>query len=107
MADRDGTELVVPSGHGSSLPTGNPDGLAPNLEAILPDLETPPTGRPLRKVGFIINDTIQAAIEQADRVGRMLAGNGVEVSESHSTSPDGAIGWTSESGLDLIFTFGG
>ena len=64
-------------------------------------------GRPARKVGFIVNDTIPSAIEQADRVARLIAERGVQVIESHSATPDGGIGWSVEDDLDLIFTFGG
>ncbi len=63
--------------------------------------------RPVQKVGFIVNDTIPSAIEQAERIGRLLTSRGVQVVESHSASPDTTINWTRNDGLDLIFTFGG
>ena len=47
----------------------------------------PKEGRPVKKVGFIVNDTIPSAIEQAEKMANLLAGRGVEVFESHSASP--------------------
>ncbi len=64
-------------------------------------------GCPVHKVGFIVNDTIPPAIEQAQRMRGLLGDNDVTVLESHSASPETTVSWTRESGLDLIFTFGG
>lgn len=61
----------------------------------------------IRKVGFIVNDTIAPAIEQAARTRALLAGHGVQVVESHSASPEKTLRWTQGDGLELIFTFGG
>jgi NAD+ kinase len=58
-------------------------------------------------VGFIVNDTIPSAIEQSERIGALLSDRGVRVLESHSASPEATVAWSKESGLDLIFTFGG
>lgn len=65
------------------------------------------TSRPIKKVGFIVNDTIAAAIEESDKIGQLLQSKGVEVTESHTASPDAAIRWTRDDRLDMIFTFGG
>jgi NAD+ kinase len=62
---------------------------------------------PVKKVGFIVNDTIASAIEQADRVGRLLTSRGVHVVQSHSASPDRSVDWSRDDHIDLIFTFGG
>jgi NAD+ kinase len=67
----------------------------------------PKEGRPVKKVGFIVNDTISSAIEQAGKMATLLAGRGVEVFESHSASPETSVKWTHADNLDLIFTFGG
>ncbi len=61
----------------------------------------------ITKVGFIVNDTIAPAIEQAARTRTLLAGHGVQVVESHSASPETTLKWTGGDGLGLIFTFGG
>ena len=61
----------------------------------------------LEIVGFIVNDTIPSAIEQSERVGHLLTDKGVRVFESHSASPEKSVAWSKQSGLDLIFTFGG
>jgi NAD+ kinase len=63
--------------------------------------------RPIRKVAFIVNETIPTAAEQAEEIGRFLSARGVQVLESHSAAPERSVLWTRESGLDLIFTFGG
>lgn len=63
--------------------------------------------RPVKKVGFIVNDTIPKAIEESDRIAGLLHGKGVEVTESHSASPSTPVNWTKDDGLDMIFTFGG
>ena len=61
----------------------------------------------LTKVGFIVNDTIAPAIEQAARTRTLLMKEGVQVIESHSAAPDKTAKWTPGDGLELIFTFGG
>jgi NAD+ kinase len=71
------------------------------------DEPQPKEGRPVKKVGFIVNDTIASAIEQAEKLARLLTSRGVEVFESHSASPETSVKWTHEDNLDLIFTFGG
>jgi NAD+ kinase len=63
--------------------------------------------RPVRKVGFIVNETIEGASAQADRIARLLTGRGVQVLETHSASPQTSVKWKREDNLDLIFTFGG
>ncbi|HEX9988958.1 MAG TPA: NAD(+)/NADH kinase [Chloroflexia bacterium] len=107
MADRDGRQQPEGSTQVPSVVAGSQDGLATVLDTGLLEVDTRVVGRPVKKVGFIVNDTIQAAIEQADRLGHMLASNSVEVIESHSASPEAGVAWTRESNLDLIFTFGG
>src|SRR5688500_13854146 len=58
----------------------------------------------LRKVGFVINETIEAAPAVARRAEALLRAGGVEV----DACPDGTTaGWTADDGLDLIFSFGG
>lgn len=71
------------------------------------ETELPLVGRPVRKVGFIVNDTIENAIEHSERIGRLLTGRRVQVIESHTASPSTAVNWTAADGLDLILTFGG
>ncbi len=61
----------------------------------------------ITKVGFIVNDTIAPAIEQAERTRTLLAKEGVQVMESHSVTPEKTLKWTQDDGLELIFTFGG
>ena len=63
--------------------------------------------RPIRKVGFIVNDTIAPAIEASDRIAKLLVSKRVSVVQSHSASPDVPVTWTREDELDMIFTFGG
>src|SRR4051812_27687995 len=46
-----------------------------------------PTARPVRKVGFIVNDTIESAIKQSHDTARFLTSRDVLVVESHSASP--------------------
>jgi NAD+ kinase len=65
------------------------------------------TPRPIRKVGFIVNDTIANATDEADKLARLLNSRGVEVFETHSASPETSVNWTRSNNLDLIFTFGG
>ncbi len=78
-----------------------------------PVATTPPehlkagTERPVRKVGFIINHTIEGATAHAERIARSLTGKGVQVVESHAAAPGVSVPWTHDDGLDLIFTFGG
>lgn len=67
----------------------------------------PHEGKPIKKAGFIVNDTIEAAREQSERIGRLLTSKGVQVYETHSARPDKAVKWTHEDELDLILTFGG
>src|SRR2546430_2401842 len=62
-------------------------------------------GRPVKKVGFIVNDTIETAVKQAEETARLLTDGGVKVVESHSASPETSINWTIDDHLDLIFTF--
>lgn len=64
-------------------------------------------GRPIKKAGIIVNDTIAPAREQADKIGKLLASQGVQVFETHSARPDRSVVWTAEDELDLILTFGG
>jgi NAD+ kinase len=124
MANKDGKKT-----------TGNPDGqvvlgLTPNsgsansasesivvseddrhlIKGVDTELPAPPLpgeGRPVKKVGFIVNDTIPSAVEQAHSLARLLTGRGVQVMESHPASPETRVNWRQEDGLDLIFTFGG
>jgi NAD+ kinase len=72
-----------------------------------PETVSQPEGRPVRKVGFIVNDTIESAIKQAHDTARLLTVRNVKVVESHSASPETSVNWTEKDGLDLIFTFGG
>jgi NAD+ kinase len=87
------------------------DGVEPSSVGGVPTAPVadaqPKEGRPVKKVGFIVNDTIPSAIEQAGKMANLLAGRGVEVFESHSASPETSVKWTHEDNLDLIFTFGG
>src|SRR6266568_663711 len=87
------------------------DGVEPSSVGGVPTAPVedaqPKEGRPVKKVGFIVNDTIPSAIEQAEKMANLLAGRGVEVFESHSASPETSVKWTREDNLDLIFTFGG
>jgi NAD+ kinase len=66
-----------------------------------------PTSRPIKKVGFIVNETIAAANKESERIARLLHDKGVEVTESHSASPDTTVNWSKDDALDMIFTFGG
>jgi NAD+ kinase len=72
-----------------------------------PPEDLPPRERRVEKVGFIVNDTIEAAVRQANDTARYLTTRGVRVVESHSASPETSVNWTRDDGLDLIFTFGG
>ena len=72
-----------------------------------PQTPLPHEGKPVKKVGFIVNDTIEAASEQAHRIGRLLTSRGVQVFETHSARPDKTAKWKPEDNLDLIMTFGG
>jgi NAD+ kinase len=91
MASKDGVEVSSAGG----VPTATVE------------VAQPKEGRPVKKVGFIVNDTIASAIEQAERLARLLTSRGVEVFESHSASPETSVKWRPEDKLDLIFTFGG
>jgi NAD+ kinase len=71
------------------------------------DPSPPRANRPIKKVGFIVNDTIEAAKVEAPRIAQLLHERGVEVTESHSASPDTTVNWTKDDLLDMIFTFGG
>jgi NAD+ kinase len=81
--------------------------LAAGVATEPPAAPVPHEGKPVRKVGFIVNDTIEAASEQADRLGRLLTSKGVQVFETHSARPDKSVAWKREDDLDLILTFGG
>lgn len=81
--------------------------MASGVATALPDSPLPHEGKPMKKVGFIVNDTIEAASEQADRLGRLLTSKGVQVFETHSARPDKAVKWRKEDELDIIMTFGG
>ncbi|MFL5733070.1 MAG: NAD(+)/NADH kinase [Chloroflexia bacterium] len=94
--------------HGGSVPTTSPTGASGTDDGqVAPDGIPPGTGRPVKKVGFIINDTIDTAVKQAETTARLLTAGGVHVVESHSASPETSVNWTRDDGLDLIFTFGG
>lgn len=87
------------------------DGVAPRstggvATAPVGDLRSG-TGRPIKKVGFIVNDTIANATAEADKLAKLLHGRGVVVFETHSASPETSVNWTRSDNLDLIFTFGG
>ncbi len=100
--DRDGAsqaEGVVASENGGHLVVG--------VDVEAPEVGIAPAQRPVRKVGFIVNDTIESAIKQAHDTARLLTVRNVKVVESHSASPETSVNWTEKDGLDLIFTFGG
>ena len=77
------------------------------VDTEAPEPAAPAEGRPVRKVGFIVNDTIESAIKQSHDTARLLTVGNVKVVESHSASPETSVSWTEKDGLDLIFTFGG
>ena len=77
------------------------------VDTEAPELPAPGVARPVRKVGFIVNDTIETAVKQADDTARLLTVRGVKVVQSHSASPETSVNWTRDDHLDLIFTFGG
>src|SRR5262245_33891352 len=77
------------------------------VDTKTPEPATQAEGRPVRKVGFIVNDTIESAIKQAHDTARLLTVRNVKVVESHSASPKTSVNWTDKDGLDLIFTCGG
>src|SRR5438132_5199180 len=60
-------------------------------------------GRLVKKVGFIVNDTIETAVKHAEETAHLLSDGGVNVVESHSASPETSINWTMDDHLDLIF----
>lgn len=106
MTDKDSNEQPssIASPAQESIATGAP---VMDVAKDALDGDTHKVGRPIKKVGFIVNDTIPSAIEQADRLGRLLTSNRVNVVESHSASLETPATWKGEGGLDLIFTFGG
>jgi NAD+ kinase len=79
----------------------------PAISVRPPRTPAPHEGKPVKKVGFIVNDTIDAATEQSHRLGRILTNKGVQVYETHSARPDKAVNWKRDNNLDIIFTFGG
>lgn len=83
------------------------DTAIPAVSVAPPRAPIPHEGKPVKKVGFIVNDTIDAANEQSHRLGRILTSKGVQVYETHSALPDKAVKWRREDALDIIFTFGG
>src|SRR5437868_15458510 len=103
MGKRDGKEepgdaqaAKVVSGEGGALITG--------VATEAPERQPAPVERLVKKVGFIVNDTLQGASEHSVRTGRLLTSKGVHVMESHSASPEKTVRWTQRDGLDLIFT---
>src|SRR4051812_35774083 len=88
---------------------GDNDGhIITGVDTEEPEVTVSPMGRPVKKVGFIVNDTIESAIKQAHDTMRLLTVKyNVKVVESHSVSPEKRVSWTEKDGLDLIFTFGG
>lgn len=85
----------------------NRTALLKGVDTEPPETGLPQTARRVRKVGFIVNDTIESAKKQAHDTARQLTINGVKVVESHSASPETGISWTRDDDLDMIFTFGG
>ncbi len=81
--------------------------MASGVAAEPPAAPGPHEGKPVKKVGFVVNDTIQAASEQADRIDKLLESKGVQVYATHSARPDRAVKWKPEDELDLLLTFGG
>lgn len=97
-SDGEAANLVIEQGSGLPLAGVDTDVL---------DHSPHRTNRPIKKVGFIVNDTIEAAKVEAPRIAGLLHERGVEVTESHSASPDTTVNWTKDDLLDMIFTFGG
>lgn len=111
MPDRDGKKRADGATHtpeaDSIVVSESGDRIIRGVATEAPTVMAPETRPPVKKVGFIVNDTIPSAIAEAHRVGRLLTSKGVRVVESHSASAESGIGWNSGDGLDLIFTFGG
>jgi NAD+ kinase len=97
-SDGEAARLVIEQASGKPLAGVDTDVLDQSLDR---------TNRPIKKVGFIVNDTIETAKVEAPRVAGLLHDKGVEVTESHSASPDTTVNWTKADHLDMIFTFGG
>jgi NAD+ kinase len=97
-SDGEATSLVIEQDSGQPLVGVDTDVL---------DDSRHPANLPVKKVGFIVNDTIAKAIEESERISRLLHDKGVQVSETHSASPDTTVNWTKDDCLDMIFTFGG
>ncbi|HEX8221714.1 MAG TPA: NAD(+)/NADH kinase [Chloroflexia bacterium] len=97
-SDGEAANLVIEQATGRPLAGVDTDVLDPS---------PPRANRPIKKVGFIVNDTIEAAKVEAPRIAQLLHERGVEVTESHSASPDTTVNWTKDDLLDMIFTFGG
>jgi NAD+ kinase len=77
------------------------------VDVEVPESSPEAAGRPIQKVGFIVNDTIESAIKQAHDTARLLTVRNVKIVESHSASPETSVNWTEKDELDIIFTFGG
>src|SRR5947209_13276684 len=105
MPDDGRTEAPQASGAaeaGSPVLKQNDDGVVRGVADTEPtDANLPQVGRHVRKVGFIINDTIESAIKQAHETARLLKKGGVNVVESHSASPETSVNWTRDDHLDL------
>lgn len=95
---------ITPPRQADLAPGGSVDGPASQVSIAA---EKRAAGLPVDKVAFIVNETIKGANERADEIGHFLTHRGVQVVESHSAAPETSVLWTHESGLDLIFTFGG
>ncbi len=108
MAKREREVANLPGADGfEPVATGEGDGRVTGMDTEGLETDVRPEGRPIRKVGFIVNDTIENANAHSERIGRLLTGRRVQVLESHSASPDTPVRWTRDDNLDLIFTFGG
>src|SRR5437773_1654339 len=75
------------------------------LEPPAPNPQPPTPMTPVRKVGFVVNQTIANAAEVAGRAEALLRAQDVAV----AYTLDGVDGtdWTRGDGLDLICAFGG
>jgi NAD+ kinase len=104
--DQSGDEVAAALA-AASVSAGKSDGLVAGPGEQAPASRDTGIVRPVKKVGFIINDTIEAAIKQAGETASLLTAAGVHVVESHSASPETSVNWTRADHLDLIFTFGG
>ncbi len=78
MADN----VSVEAGSAGGVPTTGVEEMQPNK------------GRAVKKVGFIVNDTIASATEQAEKLAHLLHSRGVVVFETHSASPETSVNWT-------------